>query len=163
MTITDLVRQRGANLRIFDMGRRIQPLDTALFEEIEQQRRSYPVPYLKHAWLALLSWHPEQAGQHAIWFLKLPLDEQNLLDAPARDGFVRYVAQRQASGDSTTDKGEAPFSFKPDGHRMAYFHALAQPAVIYRGISVGKTGNSLGCRGWLKWLQDINRTTIRRC
>tara|TARA_R110001583_G_scaffold707_18_gene6461 strand:- start:952 stop:1974 length:1023 start_codon:yes stop_codon:yes gene_type:complete len=153
VTITDLVRQRGANLRIFDMGRRIQPLDTALFEEIEQQRRSYPVPYLKHAWLALLSWHPEQAGQHAIWFLKLPLDEQNLLDAPARDGFVRYVAQRQASGDSTTDKGEAPFSFKPDGHRMAYFHALAArelgaPVSRFYGTTRGYLSGDIGWENW---------------
>jgi hypothetical protein len=153
VTITDLVRQRGANLRIFDMGRRIQPLDTALFEEIEQQCRSYPVPYLKHAWLALLSWHPEQPGQHAIWFLKLPLDEQNLLDAPARDGFVRYVAQRQASGDSTTDKGEAPFSFKPDGHRMAYFHALAArelgaPVSRFYGTTRGYLSGDIGWENW---------------
>jgi len=155
VTITELVRQRGANLRIFDMGRRIQNLDAGLFEDIEQQKRGYPSPYLKHAWLGMLSWHPDEPGQHAIWFLKLPLDEQGLLDVQARDGFVRYIAQRMASADADKAEGDAPFSFKPDGNRMAYFHALAASE-----LGAGKSrfydttrAYLAGDIGWENWQQ----------
>ncbi|WP_169449514.1 DUF3549 family protein [Oceanobacter kriegii] len=155
MTISELVRQRGANLCIFDMGRRIQSLDAGLFDDIEQQKRPYPSPYLKHAWLGLLSWHPNEPGQHAIWFLKLPLDEQGLLDAQARDGFVRYIAQRMASPEADKGEGEAPFSFKPDGNRMAFFHALAGRQLGAENSRFYDTTRAYlaGDIGWENWQQ----------
>nr|WP_281423958.1 DUF3549 family protein [Oceanobacter mangrovi] len=150
-----MVRQRGANLCVFDMGRRIQPLETRLFEDIEQQSFAYPSPYLKHAWLGLLSWHPDKPGDHAIWFLKLPLDEQNLLDVQARDGFVNYIGRRLAASGQDSAEGEAPFSFKPDANRMAYFHALAarQLGADNSRFYVTTRGYLAGDMGWDNWQQ----------
>ncbi len=152
MTITELVESSGATLKVFDMGRRIQELDRVTFQGIEDMQHPYPTPYLKHAWLGLLTWHPTKAGQHGIWFLKLPLDEQNLLDAPARDAFVRYCATRMMSQDSS-DQGEAPFSYKPDANRMAYFHALASRelgAENSRFYTIARAYLS-GDMGWENW------------
>lgn len=124
MIISDLLVQQGARMRVFDMGRRIQVLDPDLFRAVENLQRPWPSPYLKHAWLGLLSWHPDKPGHHGIWFLKLPLDEQGLLQPAARDAFVGFCLKQGANSNQEA-RGEAPFSYKPDASRMAYFHALA--------------------------------------
>lgn len=135
MTIGELITERGAQWRIFDMGRRIEPINEAEFAKFEQGQ-PYFSPYLKHAWLGILSWNPSAPGEHSIWFLKLPLDERNIIQPAARDSFVRYWLKQLAHPHQ--DLGAAPFSYKPDAHRMAYFHALAlqslgqQPTAYYR-------------------------------
>lgn len=123
MTIGELITQNGAQFKVFDMGRRISELSEQMFAEFEAQAIAYPTPYLKHAWLGLMGWNPKQPGQHHIWFVKLPLDEQNIIQPSARDAFVAYWLRAIKYPDQ--EHGEAPFSYKPDPHRMAYFHALA--------------------------------------
>ncbi|MGB1091195.1 MAG: DUF3549 family protein [Oceanobacter sp.] len=154
MTIGELLAHSGAEMRVFEMGRRIQQLDNETFADLEAQRRPFPVPYLKHAWLGILSWNPNKPGQHGIWFLKLPLDEQNLIQTAERDAFVRYCSQRLASPQSG-DQGEAPFSFKPDPHRMAYFHALASLELGAEPSRYYTTARAyLSCDiGWENWQQ----------
>lgn len=152
MTITELVAASGATIKVFDMGRRIQAMDPRTFEQIEELRHPYPSPYLKHAWLGLLSFHPTQPGHNGIWFLKLPLDEQNLLEPASRDAFVRYCADRMVSGDQS-DKGEAPCSFKPDANRMAYFHSLASRELggensRFYGIARAYLSGDMGWDNW---------------
>ncbi len=154
MTITELVAASGATLKVFDMGRRIQAMDPRTFQQIEGLRHPYPSPYLKHAWLGLLSCHPTRPEQNGIWFLKLPLDEQNLLEPASRDAFVRYCADRMVSGDQS-DQGEAPCSFKPDANRMAYFHAVASRdlgAENSRFYGIARAYLS-GDMGWENWQQ----------
>ncbi|HBS42754.1 MAG TPA: DUF3549 domain-containing protein [Oceanospirillales bacterium] len=134
MTISQLVATSGAQMRVFDMGRRISKIGRKEFEAFEELARPYPSPYLRHAWLGILSWNPKQAGQHNIWFLKLPLDEQNILQPGPRDAFLQHWLRVVANPDQ--EHGEAPCSFKPDASRMAYFHALAlrllgQPTTQY--------------------------------
>lgn len=152
MTISELVKAGGATLKVFDMGRRIQVLDSRIFEQIEALKHPYPSPYLKHAWLGLLSCHSSDAGQNGIWFLKLPLDEQNLLQPASRDAFVRYCAERMKTGD-LSDQGEAPFSFKPDTNRMAYFHSLASRELgatnsQFYGIARAYLSGDMGWDNW---------------
>lgn len=127
VTIGELIAQYGAQFKVFDMGRRISELSQSAFADFEAQRSAYPTPYLKHAWLGLITWNTQQPGQHHIWFVKLPLDEQNLLQPSARDAFVGYWLR--AMQQPNQEQGEAPFSYKPDPHRMAYFHALALRAL----------------------------------
>lgn len=123
MIISDLLQQQGARMRVFDMGRRIQVLDPELFRSVENLQSPWPSPYLKHAWLGLMSWQPDKPGQHGIWFIKLPLDERNWLQPAARDAFVAFCLTQARNSQET--RGDAPFSYKPDASRMAYFHALA--------------------------------------
>lgn len=127
VTIGELITQNGAQFKVFDMGRRIRELSLSEFSAFEAQTAVYPSPYLSHAWLGLMSWDATQPGHHHIWFIKLPLDEQGLIQPAARDAFVGYwlrVMQHPKQ-----EHGEAPFSYQPDPHRMAYFHALAIQAL----------------------------------
>ncbi|WP_157730014.1 DUF3549 family protein [Bacterioplanes sanyensis] len=151
MTISELVATSGAQMRIFDMGRRVSKVNKALFAEFEQLARPYPTPYLRHAWLGILSWHPKQPGQHSIWFLKLPLDEQNILQPGPRDAFLQHWLRVAAAPEQ--DHGEAPCAYKPDGNRMAYFHALAAKVLDQPGSQYYATarGYLSGDSGWDNW------------
>lgn len=136
------------------MGRRIEEVAAAEFNEVEELAKAYASPYLKHAWLGILSWNPEQAGQHNIWFLKLPLDEQNMLLPGPRDAFLQYWVQAATEQQpDRTRQGDAPCVFKPDAHRMAYFHVLAlkaleQPCTQYYSTARAYLSGDLGWDNW---------------
>lgn len=154
MTISEWCASNKTQMKVFDMGRRIEEVPAELFFSIEQQQEAYPTPYLKHAWLGILAWHQDQPGQHHIWFVKLPLDERNLLQTGPRNAFLQYW--QQVIHHPKQEHGEAPFNFKPDAGRMAYFHALAiqvlgQDATAY--YSQARTYLS-GQNGWDNW-KDI--------
>lgn len=153
MIISDLLERQGARMRVFDMGRRIQVIDAELFRAVENARRPWPSPYLKHAWLGMLSWHPDRPGQHGIWFVKLPLDEQNVLEPAARDAFVSFCLQQGQH--NAEARGDAPFSYKPDASRMAYFHALALQELGAGNSRFYATTRAYlgGDIGWEQWQQ----------
>ena len=151
MTISHLVEESGAQMRIFDLGRRIEKISKKDFADFEQLAKPYPTPYLKHAWVGVLSWNPKKAGQHNIWFLKLPLDEQNILQPGPRDAFLQHWLRVVADPDK--EHGEAPCSFKPDQNRMAYFHALSlmtlgQPTTQYYATTRAYLSGDLGWNNW---------------
>ena len=153
MTIGELIANRGAQMRVFDMGRRIEEIGADDFAAFEQQRQPWAVPYLKHAWLGILSWNANEPGQHNIWFLKLPLDEQNLLQPAPRDAFLQYWLRVAAAPDK--EHGEAPCSYKPDANRMAYFHALALQTLKQSHTAFYTTARAYlsGDLGWENWQQ----------
>jgi len=137
-SLLDLIDQTGARCRLFDLGRRVGKLTSTTFARVEQGQIPYPQPYLHHAWIGLLLWHPDSPGRNAVWFLKLPLDEQGFLVQAVRDDLLHRLLQNigglvEGSSDALTDN---PFSFKPDDEKMALFHAhaglvLKQPASRY--------------------------------
>src|SRR5690606_4258818 len=153
VTIGELISERGAQWRGLDMGRRIEEVPAEIFTAFEQQQQPWPVPYLKHAWVGILSWDAQQPGQHNIWFLKLPLDEQNLLQAAPRDAFVQFILRSAAAPDK--EHGDAPCSYKPDANRMAYFHALALQTLQQPVTACYTTARSYlsGDQGWDNWQQ----------
>lgn len=151
MTIGELVSKSGAQMRVFDMGRRIEEISLQDFASFEQMATPFASPYLKHAWLGILSWNPEQPGQHNIWFLKLPLDEQNILQPGFRDGFIQHWLRVAANPDK--EHGEAPCTYKPDPSRMAYFHALAlqtlgQPVTQFYSTARAYLSGDIGWDNW---------------
>lgn len=153
MTIGELIAGSGAQMRIFDLGRRIEEIPAGEFARFEQLAKPYRVPYLKHAWVGILSWKPQEPGQHNIWFLKLPLDEQNILQPGPRDAFLQHWLRVVAAPQQ--EHGEAPCSYRPDASRMAYFHALAlqtlgqQPTQYYTTARAYLSGDM----GWDNWQQ----------
>lgn len=156
------------------MGRRVEeiPLDT--ITRFEHAETPYPLPFLQHAWLGIAFWYPDQqqtqvdhnldTKQHHIWFIKLPLDEQGLLQQAARDDFLQRLLQ---TFDGPKDKEsppvmpeDNPHGFTPRAERMAMFHArisclLNKPPSQYfnhaRDYFAGKTGydqwNFVGLQG----------------
>ncbi len=128
-SLTELLRSTGAALRVFDMGRRISKMPLERFRLIEDSQLPYPTPFQHLAWLALLIWNPKKRDENAVWFLRLPLDEQGLVAPAARDDLLKRLIQNvinsqngQLDEDALKDN---PYSFTPEQSRMAAFHALA--------------------------------------
>lgn len=153
VSISQFIAGTGARMRVFDLGRRIAKITQSDFEAIENLARPYPTPYLRHAWVGILSWNPDEPGQHNIWFLKLPLDEQNILQPGPRDAFLQHWLRVVQNPDK--DHGEAPCSFKPDGNRMAYFHSLALRTLKQPKTRYYDTARAYFCgdTGWQNWQQ----------
>ncbi|WP_430461644.1 DUF3549 family protein [Thalassolituus sp. LLYu03] len=151
MTIGELVNKSGARMRVFDMGRRLEEVTEPVFAAFEQLAAPWPSPYLKHAWVGILSWNPTEPGQHNIWFLKLPLDEQNILQPGPRDAFVAHCLRVAAAPEQK--HGDAPCSYRPDQGRMAFFHAqalmaLGQPATQFYATARAYLSGDIGWDNW---------------
>ncbi|MGB0732644.1 MAG: DUF3549 family protein [Pontibacterium sp.] len=130
-SLIEFLRQSGIQLRIFDMGRRVSKISAELFHKVEQAQTPYPSPYLHHAWVSILLWNPKERAQSAVWFLKLPLDEQGFLVQAARDDIMNRLLQNvtnAAEGSQNDALKDNPFSFKPEQEKMAIFHAYATQA-----------------------------------
>lgn len=130
-SLLDLIHQTGARCRLFDMGRRVSKVSAEVFARVEQGQAAYPLPYLHHAWVGLLLWHPKESDRNAVWFLKLPLDEQGYLIQAVRDDLLQRLLKNisgllDGGPDALKDN---PFSFKPDTEKMAIFHAHANQAL----------------------------------
>lgn len=127
ITLSDFLEQSGARYLVYDIGRGIRPLDTALFRRFESASDPYPFPLQQHAWLAILGNHGEDSESQFIWFLKFPLDERGLLIQGTRDDFMARLLESHAQ--SAEDTPESPYGFKPKQSVMAAFHAIATHAM----------------------------------
>ncbi|MCO4837515.1 MAG: DUF3549 family protein [Oceanospirillaceae bacterium] len=144
-TLSDLLQQLQGQYRIYDMGCRLGKLSSTDFKTFEEGRKAYPLPWLRHAWVGILSWSPktpeEKLTTPTIWFLKLPLDERGQLIQAARDEFLNQLLEtigtnmldKKASGQWAEQLKHSNLAFTPDQARMAAFHAqasltLEQPA-----------------------------------
>lgn len=173
-TLSELFKQLNTQVRLFDMGRSVQKISPEDFLEFENLNRPYPTPYLHHAWIAILNWNPKKTEQHAIWFLKWPLDEQGFLAPACRDDFLRRLLQALGELLSQDDQlhedalGDYPFLFTPTQERMAYFHAMAadqlhQPASRFYDLSKAYFSGDLGYDNWLELgLQGIADVAIKQ-
>lgn len=129
LTITDFLEQTGAKARFFDMGRRVVEIPASTMRAFEHTQQPYSQPFLQSAWLGIVFHQDTPRGEpadHHIWFVKLPLDEQGLLQQAARDDFLRRIAETLASDDKTDQQQEMddnPHGFTPREDRMAVFHA----------------------------------------
>jgi hypothetical protein len=135
-SIAAFLEAGGAHARFFDMGRRVQPLKREEFEEFETGTAPWPRPLLQQAWFGILFWPREDPQAHYIWFLKLPLDEQGLLNLAARDDFLQRLTEglgkRKATEGGVEMDGafrDSPYAFRPKEERMAVFHAKATRAL----------------------------------
>jgi hypothetical protein len=120
--ITDFLDQAGTPFRVFDMGRRIQPLSRTDFIAFEQGERPYPWPLQQQAWLGMMVWNENNTDDLVIWFLRFPLDAKGCLTAGIRDDFVYRLINR---GDQQQQDETNPYGFKPKAEHMATFHARA--------------------------------------
>ena len=128
-TITDFVSSLDAELRIFDMGRRLYRVSNAQFQKFENFEIPYPTPLQRHAWLGFLIWWNETKEEPLIWFLKLPLDEQGKIIPASRDDFIqrlmKAIQNRLTNPESKHQSilDESELAFTPNQERMASFHA----------------------------------------
>ncbi|PWI34476.1 DUF3549 domain-containing protein [Vibrio albus] len=127
-TLTQLLTNSGCEYQIYDLGRRIQPIDNALFSAVEQGQNPYPYPIQRHAQLAVAYWNEEK--QPWIWFLKFPLDERGLLKQSDVGNFIKYVLEamgsrlnKQLDEEQQQKLANNPYTFKPAEDKMAVFHS----------------------------------------
>ncbi|MCW8907626.1 MAG: DUF3549 family protein [Sedimenticola sp.] len=130
-TFTEFLETTGAQLQLFDMGRRVVRLPRERFLQFEQTGIPYPFPLQKQAWFAMLFRDKADRQEPFIWFLRLPLDEQGKLLQAARDDLMHRLIERIGERMQAEKEGEQleaalqdnPYSFKPREDRMAVFHA----------------------------------------
>ena len=129
VTLTSLFQKSGTALRVYDLGRRLRRLSNDEFERIEALKTPYPTPYLHHAFIALMLWNPGSPDQNAVWFLKLPLDEQGFMIPAVRDDILNRLLTNVQSSENGVPQEDSlkdnPFMFKPSDEKMAVFHARA--------------------------------------
>ena len=130
-TFTEFLETTGAQLQLFDMGRRVVRLPRERFLRFEQTEIPYPFPLQKQAWFSMLFRDKTDRQEPFIWFLRLPLDEQGKLLQAARDDLMHRLIERIGERMQAEREGEQlesalqdnPYSFKPKEDRMAAFHA----------------------------------------
>ncbi len=124
-TLSGIVGQAGCQFQVFDLGRRVQPVDNETFKAVEANQAPYPYPIQQHAVFAFAYW--KEVSSPWIWFLKFPLDERGLLKQAAVGDFIRYIAEALGAVDNPEDpedRGEMPYTYTPPDNKMAMFHAL---------------------------------------
>lgn len=133
-SISEFLLQAGTEYRIFDMGRRLTPIDAQAFLNIENGTAPAPYPRQQHGWFGIVFWNKNASVQHYIWFVKLPLDERGLVSPASRNHFLEIIVD--ALGQSIADEGEQhqslpdnPYSFVPGQALLAQFNALVKIAL----------------------------------
>lgn len=118
--LADFLDASGARYQIFDLGRRVCPLPQDSFTACARGERPYPYPLQRQAWLGILFWQE----QPYVWFVRLGLDEQGLINQGQAAQFMAQVlAAMQEGKDALPDN---PYTFVPSEEKRAAFHSLAR-------------------------------------
>lgn len=145
LTLSQLLDAGQSEFYIYDLGRRVQAIETSEFNAIEAQQAPYPFPLQGHAWLAIVFWSQatERAAEPFLWFLKFPLDERGLLDLQAQQGFITQVLTllgNKVTGALNEQQRQqlqqSPYLFTPAEEKRAALHArltkrLDQPPSVH--------------------------------
>lgn len=130
-SLFEFLEAAGAQLRIYDMGRRVSEIPRDTFLRFESTEIPYPQPLKGQAWFGISMLDQEKSAEPVIWFLRLPLDEQGKLVLAVRDYFLSRLMEVAILQQGKKRKEKAiedafkdnPHIFKPREDRMAVFHA----------------------------------------
>ncbi|WP_375057699.1 DUF3549 family protein [Zobellella sp. DQSA1] len=147
-TLSEFLTQAGTEFRLYDLGRRLQPLGRDDFIAIETGQRPYPWPLQRHAWLAVSYRRLHDHRQHYVWFLKIPLDERGLFNHAAVKHFLAALVEQLGqdpaaplSEEQQQRLAQTPFTFQPGQDKLAAFHARLRldlglpPSAFYRDVA----------------------------
>lgn len=139
-TISEFLLQAGTEYKVFDMARAIRAVDPQLFLEIENATVPAPHPRQQHAWFGIVFYNKVMSDERYIWFVKLPLDEQGLVIAAARQQFLQIVVEAlglSLDKQSTPNNQlpENPFTFVPNQQQLADFNSISR---VELGIPLSK-------------------------
>ncbi|MHA7881005.1 MAG: DUF3549 family protein [Saccharospirillum sp.] len=127
-SIGQFLANSGAHYRLFDLGSQLRTLSSDAWQRFDQGD-AYPFPYLNHAWLVMLMWHPDNWAQHSIWFMKLPLDEQGRLPLAVQGDVLNRLNKALTTQDAEERQRlltDHPYQFTPNLQKMAALHARAR-------------------------------------
>lgn len=156
-TLCEFLENTGAELRIYDMGRRVCEISRDDFLRFERTETAYPLPMQQKAWFALVQLRPHVSKEPLIWFLCFDLDEQGKLVLATRDYFIHRFVELASDNKQETDLDAAlqdnPFTFKPREDKLANLNAvvnrdLGMPASQYFDHAKDYFGGKLGWEQW---------------
>ena len=133
-SLHDFFQRSGAVVRLYHLGRRVEPCALETLAAFEAGDLAWPAPWQGTARLAMV-FRLGDMQDPLIWFLALPLDEQGHLDPAPRDAFVQRLLE--TLGRSVQGLGRAegaqidnlmkdnPLAFNPSLPFQAVLHARA--------------------------------------
>ena len=158
MTLVEFLENSGAQVRLYDIGRRISEIDRDTFVAFEKTDIPYPFPMQRQAWFAIIQVRTSEVLEPVIWFMRLNLDEQGKLIQATRDYLIhRFVEIAAEAGEEDADLGKAlednPYTFKPREDRMAVFHAKFNLALGHKPSRFYEHALEYfsGTPGWDQW------------
>ncbi|MCI0510666.1 uncharacterized protein DUF3549 [Chromohalobacter marismortui] len=135
-TLSEFFQRTGADVRLFDMGRRVAPFEFSRLTEFEAGSAPWPLPWNGQARMACaFRLGSDIASEPLIWFLALPLDEQGMLVPGPRDAFLERLIETLGRTVDSVGRDEAPhidnlmrdnpLAFTPELTQQAMLHAQA--------------------------------------
>ncbi|SFT75662.1 DUF3549 family protein [Halomonas saccharevitans] len=133
-SLHDFFQRSGAEVRLYHLGRRVEPCPLDTLAAFEAGELAWPAPWQGTARLAMV-FRVGEMDDPLIWFLALPLDEQGHLNPAPRDAFVQRLLE--TLGRSVQGLGRAegeridnlmkdnPLAFTPSLPFRAVLHARA--------------------------------------
>ncbi|QTP59830.1 DUF3549 family protein [Billgrantia antri] len=135
-TLHEFFERTGADVRLYHMGRRVEPCPLGTLASLEVAASPWPLPWQGQARLGIV-FRLGDLTDPLIWFLALPLDEQGQLVPAPRDAFLQrllvtlgYNVERAGrqdpeSGDIDNLMHDNPLAFTPSLPFQAMLHARA--------------------------------------
>ncbi|MCE8035662.1 MAG: DUF3549 family protein [Halomonas sp.] len=135
-TLHDFFDRTGAEVRLYHMGRRVEPCSLRTLADLENDTSPWPLPWQGQARLGIV-FRLGDLADPLIWFLALPLDEQGQLVPAPRDAFLQRLLVTlgrnvERVGHHASDSGEIdnlmhdnPLAFTPSLPFQAMLHARA--------------------------------------
>lgn len=157
-TLTALLQNSGCQYQIFDLGRRVQPIDSRQFAQVELGQQAYPFPVQRHAQFAIAYWNEQH--QPWIWMLKFALDERGLLQQADVGQFIQYLLEamghrlnQSLSEEQQQKLASNPYTFKPSEDKLAVLHSQirAQLGLACSQYYEHAQHYFAGGLGWDKW------------
>jgi len=129
-SISELLSLSNSQYRVYDIGRKIDKISKKNFTQIELNQIAYPSPSQRHAFIAIAFWQ-KQSKQPYLWFVKLPVDEQGLLNQGARNHFIAIIVEALGS-DLTINPNERqeellknnPYHSTPSQYKLASLNSI---------------------------------------
>ncbi|MEQ6918450.1 DUF3549 family protein [Halomonas aquatica] len=133
-SLHDFFQRSGAEVRLYHLGRRVEPCALETLAAFEAGELAWPAPWQGTARLAMV-FRLGDLEDPLIWFLALPLDEQGHIDPAPRDAFVQRLLETlgrsvQGLGRAESDEidnlmKDNPLAFSPSLPFQAVLHARA--------------------------------------
>ena len=160
-TISQLLQSSSSQYRLFDMGRMVTKISKEDFEKIELNQLPYPFPSQGHAFIAISFWQPK-GQQPYLWLLKLPLDEQGLLNQSARNHFIAIIVEalgKDLTQAPTEDQASIlknnPYLFTPAQYKLASLNSKLK-ATLKKSFSASITAKeSEHLAPFIEYLKNI--------
>lgn len=122
-TLSEFLMQAQTQYLVFDLGRGIRLINNQVFFEWENQQTPCAYPRQGHAWFCIVFWNQKVSQEQYIWFIKLPLDENGLLEQASRNQFldiiVKALGQNLDYQEAQAKLPENPYIFEPNQQQLA--------------------------------------------